>query len=256
MQQFAMEYEYFMAILFLRPRKLVLMQKPLQITIPEPCSQNWEEMTPCSDGRFCDHCKTPVVDFTNWNDTQVYNYYQQHQGKYFCGRFLESQLNRPIVPAQPQSRLYRIFVGLGLVLIFGQIPVLHAQVRTHASVKQHQTNANKDNKTFQLKGIVLDKEKEPVINAVIQLYQDNKLVAGTVSDYDGLYNIRPLDAGSYDVVVTMQSYKPIKTQIVISTDQQLNFNMQMNNEYLHQLVQPVLMGIPPRMPYYDPKDKK
>jgi len=224
-------------------------KQPVYISIPEPCAQNWEEMTPCNDGRFCDHCKNNVVDFTSWNDTQVFNYYQQHSGEHFCGRYLNSQLNRPIIPAQPQSRLYRIFVGLGLVLIFAQVPVAYAQKKAHTNVQHPQKKPNTSNKTFELKGIVQDEKKQPITSAVIQLYRDNKIVAGTVSDYDGLYTIKPLDTGSYNVVVTMQSYKAIKTQVIISADQQLNFDMQIDKEYMHQPMLPVQMGIPPH-PYY------
>lgn len=35
------------------------------ITIPEPCSENWNEMTPNEKGAFCQKCALDVYDFTN-----------------------------------------------------------------------------------------------------------------------------------------------------------------------------------------------
>lgn len=210
------------------------MKQPLLISIPNPCSQKWEEMTPCNDGRFCGHCKNIVVDFTMWNDTQVFNYYQQHQGEHFCGRYLTSQLNRPIIPAQPKSRLYRMFIGLGLVLIFTQVPAAHAQVKANTNAQRTpKKNQDTPTKTYQLKGTVSDEKDIPVTSAVIQLTR----------------GISPLDMGTYTITVSMQGYKPIKTELIINGDQELNFKMHFDQQYLKSIEQPINMGIPPH-PYY------
>jgi hypothetical protein len=42
------------------------MQK-LQISIPEPCHENWHTMTPTQQGRFCNACAKEVVDFSMMN---------------------------------------------------------------------------------------------------------------------------------------------------------------------------------------------
>lgn len=68
--------------------------KPVQITIPSPCSQNWEKMLPNTNGRFCNNCSTQVVDFTKMSDAQVLNYLNQHSKQYVCARTFASQLNR------------------------------------------------------------------------------------------------------------------------------------------------------------------
>ncbi len=67
------------------------------ISIKKPCTENWETMTPNEKGRHCFSCQKTVVDFTTMSDSQIIYYFQTYQGK-TCGRFLETQVNRPILP--------------------------------------------------------------------------------------------------------------------------------------------------------------
>ena len=34
------------------------------LTIPNPCHQDWDKMTPNTKGRFCQSCSKTVIDFT------------------------------------------------------------------------------------------------------------------------------------------------------------------------------------------------
>ena len=62
------------------------------ISIPQPCLQDWEKMTPCTDGRFCNVCNKTVVDFTVMTDDQVKNYFLAAGAMKPCGRFNNNQL--------------------------------------------------------------------------------------------------------------------------------------------------------------------
>ncbi len=64
--------------------------------IPEPCHENWNEMTPEKKGRFCGSCQKTVVDFTEMSDDQVKNYLLDNKHKNTCGRFYATQLGRPL----------------------------------------------------------------------------------------------------------------------------------------------------------------
>ena len=41
------------------------MERNFKITIPQPCHENWDQMTPKDNGRFCLSCSKTVVDFTS-----------------------------------------------------------------------------------------------------------------------------------------------------------------------------------------------
>ena len=67
------------------------MQILKHISIPQPCSQNWQEMTPAADGRHCAHCSKTVTDFARMSDQQIIA--TLSAGGNICGRFEPGQLN-------------------------------------------------------------------------------------------------------------------------------------------------------------------
>jgi len=66
----------------------------LQINIPKPCHQDWNEMTPTIRGAFCSACAKEVIDFTTMTDAEVQNYFLQKATEKICGKFNNDQLNR------------------------------------------------------------------------------------------------------------------------------------------------------------------
>lgn len=71
------------------------MAKNLRISVPEPCHENWQLMTPADKGRHCKSCDKVVVDFSRMTDAQVVSHFKNYQGK-TCGRFRTEQLDRPM----------------------------------------------------------------------------------------------------------------------------------------------------------------
>ncbi len=63
-------------------------------------------------------------------------------------------------------------------------------------------SASAQGSTGTLKGQILNDTHEPVIGAIIKIIQGGSLVGGTNTDVDGMYTYKPLNAGSYDVVVS------------------------------------------------------
>lgn len=70
------------------------MGKKIQLTIPTPCHENWEAMTPVDKGRFCAACQKQVMDFSNMNDRQVVEFFKKPSTGSVCGRFMPNQLQR------------------------------------------------------------------------------------------------------------------------------------------------------------------
>lgn len=75
-----------------------------KISIPKPCFESWENMTPEGMGRYCSSCKKTVVDFTTMDDEQVQRYFIENYGKQICGHFKNVQLQR-ITIELPQNIL-------------------------------------------------------------------------------------------------------------------------------------------------------
>ena len=72
------------------------MAKQLQLTIPIPCHEDWDAMTPVDKGKFCGSCQKHVVDFSNMSDRQVAEFFKKPSSGSVCGRFMNDQLDRSI----------------------------------------------------------------------------------------------------------------------------------------------------------------
>lgn len=73
---------------------------PLNISIPSPCQEDWNNMTQEENGRFCKACSNTVYDFSKMTDKELITFFKNYP-VFACGRFREGQLNRDIVlPAQ------------------------------------------------------------------------------------------------------------------------------------------------------------
>lgn len=99
--------------------------KNLSISIENPCHEDWQQMTPESQGRFCQTCEKTVVDFSKMSDEEVLNYFSRPRTQKICGRFREDQLVSASRAPLPQntthgkpSRQLLNFAYL-LVLLFG-----------------------------------------------------------------------------------------------------------------------------------------
>src|SRR5258705_9337478 len=70
------------------------MGKKIQLSIADPCHENWDQMTPAEKGRFCDSCQKQVIDFTNMSDSQLAAFFKKPSSGSTCGRFFHDQLDR------------------------------------------------------------------------------------------------------------------------------------------------------------------
>lgn len=79
------------------------MPKAIQLSVAEPCHENWDNMTPDQKGRFCGSCQKQVVDFTHMSDRELVQFFKKPSTGSVCGRFMDDQLERDIVI--PKRRL-------------------------------------------------------------------------------------------------------------------------------------------------------
>ncbi|MCH2034069.1 MAG: hypothetical protein MK202_11225 [Tenacibaculum sp.] len=96
--------------------------KNYKITIPEPCHENWHQMTSVEKGRFCKSCSKTVIDFTKKSPKQIQEYLQLNQGKRVCGHFYKKQLDSivvelPITVFERELSFQKMFVLLILVVM-------------------------------------------------------------------------------------------------------------------------------------------
>jgi hypothetical protein len=68
--------------------------RQFKITIPEPCTEKWQEMSPTEKGAYCQKCSKEVIDFTQVSQLELSR--RLAAGAALCGRFRSDQINRPL----------------------------------------------------------------------------------------------------------------------------------------------------------------
>lgn len=175
----------------------------LQLSIPEPCHENWQHMTPTEQGRFCNACAKEVIDFSTMTDIQVLNYFNNLTHEKVCGRALPEQLDRTISrPEPPKKKLFWYWNYIVMFFIFFKgnnanaqtcskqttieqlNPNLQANINNALSGKVGQVAVNPNRI---ITGRVTDENGNPVAFASIKI---NKTPTGIYADANGAYSIR------------------------------------------------------------------
>ena len=86
------------------------MSNHLQLHIPVPCHESWNNMSLEREGRFCSGCQKTVIDFTAMSDQEIIQYFKNAKGN-TCGRFLEDQLEkRYTIGSKKRMNWFKYFV--------------------------------------------------------------------------------------------------------------------------------------------------
>lgn len=112
------------------------MQK-FQISIPEPCHEKWNDMTPNEQGRFCNSCAKTVVDFSAMSDAQLIFYFENLKSQNVCGRVHPEQLDREIRQLEPSKK--RIFVYWQYVVAFFMLLSKGQSAKAQGAIKGKMT---------------------------------------------------------------------------------------------------------------------
>jgi hypothetical protein len=185
--------------------------KPLQISIPKPCSQNFAEMPKQGDGMYCGQCTKIVYDFSMMTDYELLNFFKTKPDVH-CGRFHNSQLNRKIEPVVVKHKLLHKISAIAasvLALIVlkpsaakAQGVVRHVERQTDKTTKK--TTTIKD--SINIKGVVKNEKNEPLQNVLIKM--DG--VGETKTDADGMYDFGIINVeNAHNIYYSCPNYVPV-----------------------------------------------
>ncbi|MCU0436998.1 MAG: energy transducer TonB [Raineya sp.] len=80
-----------------------------KISIPKPCHEDWQKMTPQDKGRFCGACSKVVVDFTQMTEEEIIRFFQNNQNEKICGNVRKIQLDAVY---KPQNLLEKHYIHI------------------------------------------------------------------------------------------------------------------------------------------------
>lgn len=198
------------------------MKPKIQVHIPQPCHENWNNMLPVDKGRFCQSCSKQVIDFSVMTDNEIINHLTKSSG-HLCGRFAETQLQRPLQPTTiNKKQSWWIALTMPLLLLFDKAG---AQKKVCNKPKELISNNQQNPLTgivsmdfFQNKlkgdtiiqepnyrsitGKVVDENYTPIAGASIVIKGTNQ---GTSSNRVGTFTINNLNKTSLDSITLVTS---------------------------------------------------
>ncbi|MET2986630.1 hypothetical protein [Aureibaculum conchae] len=99
------------------------MKNKHNISIPKPCHEDWQKMTPNQQGKFCNTCAKTVVDFTKKSVKEIQAFFIENQGQKVCGRFQQNQLDSITIEIPEQVLLQQVSFSrmflLALIIAMG-----------------------------------------------------------------------------------------------------------------------------------------
>lgn len=198
------------------------MKKPIQISIPSPCHENWDAMTPADKGRFCASCQKTVYDFTNSSDREIASILKNTNNA--CGRFRATQLDRDLFVPKEKSTIWIAasaaivsFLTIGNHTISAQTPV-----NTEQHVSETDDIVGKTSLFFNSKknitGSIYDENRKPLEGAYI-VNSNTKTNTGT--DSFGRFSIEAEEGDVIEISfvgyetsqITIKNFTSFRTQL-------------------------------------------
>jgi hypothetical protein len=174
------------------------MSSNFKIQISNPCHEKWGEMIDNNTGKFCNSCQKSVVDFTNFSDLDLRNWFKENQGE-SCGRFKPEQLDRLIhvksnfaisrfKPSLIVASLFAFlsFPKLSSANIFSSYPTFQTDNKKSLKDDVLKENAEDDFVTIRVK-VIGKEDKLPLIAVSISI-KNSKI--GTTTDRNGDFELR------------------------------------------------------------------
>jgi hypothetical protein len=174
--------------------------RKIKLTIPEPCHEDWNKMTPCDKGKFCASCQKAVIDFTNMSDRQIAEHFKKPQGS-VCGRFMSDQLHRDIEMPRKRIPWIKYFFQFALPAFLISLKATAQKGKVVQKVDTVCTSTMLGgmvaikplpNKPVEkeISGTVQDTKGHPIVGATVMIKGSQE---GTVTDPSGKFSIHAIE---------------------------------------------------------------
>ena len=207
------------------------MKKSFTVDIPKPCSQSWEQMGQTANGKFCSHCSTEVIDFTQMTTAQLQLYFKKTTQP-ICGRIDTFQLhllNQPAV-LHPNKAGFSLKIAIASVMallvgtkVTAQQLVAKTQSTTHLSSATAKTNAQKS-KDIATEGIFLLKGTVKSLEDGLALEGANIKVIGlnqaTITNSDGIFKLFVKGLAQQEVTLLITYLGHLSQQVKVKLRQE------------------------------------
>lgn len=175
------------------------MKNTIQLSIKNPCSENFNDFNKTEKSSFCTSCKKEVIDFRTSSDSQILDYFKNNAQK-TCGYFNQNQLKKYTKPQeQPQlSKFYFMSAFLFSVFSLLSSQTIVAQ-ETPSKITTEIINSNQKqtlkniNSMNTLNGVVYNSADNLPLPGVSIVLKNT--IIGTDTDYNGNFKLSNIKEG-------------------------------------------------------------
>ncbi len=147
------------------------------ITIPKPCHEDWNTMSPQEQGKYCMVCSKVVFDFTQMSNNDIIQTIQTANSK-ICGRLDGQQLDS-LRPKYQLPKKMKVFLYALTVAFLIELP-------TDAFAQTFQDTSSYQNIHYsEIHGRVTDEKGQALDFAAVKVLNKDKIVGGARTDMNG-----------------------------------------------------------------------
>lgn len=210
-----------------------------EVTIAEPCLQNWDEMDKGEGFNFCKACSKNVIDFSGYTNAEIISVLAGASSS-VCGRLSQAQLNQlnhhlSVVPTTNRNwmkYLGVLAIGMSIFVMDVRAENLKAPIEITNSIN----NRTDDTKTLAPKkiyGYVIGADNKPAAGIRLAIVNTEFFA---LTDKNGRYEITlddKFDVSKNKLVVESLQYHAILT---------LDFSKVKQNSLKLQKAESMIMG--------------
>ena len=211
-----------------------------EVTIAEPCLQNWDEMEKGAGFNFCTACSKNVIDFSGFTNAEIINVLASTSSP-VCGRLSQTQLNQlnyhlSIVPTSNRNwmkYLGVLAIGISIFVMDAKATNIKMPIEITKSV-YNETNDIKPVVPKKIYGYVIGANNKPATGIRLAILDTKFFV---ITDKNGRYEItldNKFDLNHNKLVVESMRYRAFLT-IDFSTGKQSNLKL--------KKAEPMIMGM-------------
>lgn len=216
------------------------MSSKLKVSIPDPCTQIWDEMMATSTGKYCSQCEKEIIDFTKMSTVEMENWFLSSKGN-ICGRINKTQLEFFNQPLQPKNKtgglLYKLLMASCLTFIANLKTsasiVIQDTIKVDTKIKQSQEHVSlvKPDSLVKISGIIKDRNDKLPVQAVAVSIKNSNIT--TFTDNEGSFTIEvPSGKDEVTIVCNFIGYVRLEKKVLLTSP---NVELMMD-------IDPVLLG--------------
>jgi hypothetical protein len=196
------------------------MKKKFTLEIANPCSENFDKMTPNANGSFCNSCAKNVIDLSRKTNSEVAKFIAESKDKNICARLKVTQLEEEFVHNEISriNNLKYAAVAASVLITSNVVSQEKTSVKTEISYPQSDMHTMgkiayskvvEEEVSIMVKGKLLEAKTNKPFN--------NKIYPNLTLEINGSQSVLKINSKTGEFSIPVQVLKNSKTLMITIT---------------------------------------